>query len=248
MTQTASLPSPLLPPADKGGFIHRLFDRISSRYDLFNRISSFGLDRYWRRRAIAALQLQPEMRVLDLASGTGDLAVTAAWELVPLGQVIACDVSHPMLIFARRKFKRIPAARWHIQPVQGRAEALPFPGGVFGAVTIGFALRNVSDLEKTFRELHRVLKPGGRIALLEFGRPRGFLLKLGHRLWLTTGVPLIGILTTGAVWPFLYLRRSILQFLAPEEVLHRLKAAGFRSAEAQPLQGGIVVLYRAVRP
>lgn len=229
-------------------FIRKLFDAISPRYDLFNRIASVGLDQGWRRRTVEGLKLLPGMRVLDLAGGTGDLSIAAAKEIVPLGEVIACDLSFQMLRFGRRKFEKIPPARWHIKLTQAKAEEMPFPAGNFDAATMGFALRNVSDLDGTFRELHRVLRPGGRIALLEFGRPKSLWLKIGHRIWLTVAVPLIGILTTGKIWPFLYLRRSILQFLEPAEVLRRLEAAGFRQAEAAPLTGGVVLLYQATRP
>ncbi|MBI3333445.1 MAG: ubiquinone/menaquinone biosynthesis methyltransferase [Candidatus Omnitrophica bacterium] len=244
-TATAISPSPPTTGKDKDRFVRRLFDAISPRYDLFNRLASLGLDQGWRRRAVAGLRISPGMRVLDLASGTGDLAAAAAEPLVPLGQVVACDLSHPMLRFARRKLGSIPPARWHVKLTQARAEALPFSDRTFHAATLGFALRNVSDLDATFLELHRVLKAGGRIALLEFGRPRSPLLKVGHRLWLSLAVPAIGLLTTGRLWPFLYLRRSILQFLEPAEVLRRLEGAGFRLAEALPFNGGIVVVYQA---
>lgn len=244
-TKKGSSPLPL---SSKESFVRRLFDTLSPRYDLFNRIASLGLDQGWRRRTIAQLKLLPGMRVLDLASGTGDLAHLSAQALVPLGQVAACDLSHPMLIGARKNLARHPAARWHVQLAQARAEGLPFSAGSFDAAAIGFALRNVSDLGGTFRELFRVLKPSGRICLLEFGRPRSFFLRIGHRLWLSLAVPFIGMLTTGTIWPFLYLRRSILQFLPPQEVLQRLEQVGFSKAEAQPLHGGIVVLYQAQRP
>ena len=187
------------------------------------------------------------MRVLDLASGTGDLARLAAQRLVPMGQVVACDLSHPMLIGAREKLSRHPATRWHVKFSQARSESLPFLAESFDTAAIGFALRNVSDLEGTFRELFRVLKPGGRICLLEFGRPDSLFLKIGHRLWLFFAVPLIGILTTGKVWPFLYLRGSILQFLPPQEVITRLEKAGFKQTQACALHGGIVNLYRATK-
>lgn len=197
---------------------------------------------------MARLKLLPGMRVLDLASGTGDLTILAAQEMVPLGFVAACDLSHPMLQLARRKFHRIPAARWHVQSLQARAERLPFSDGTFHAATMAFALRNVSDLGATFLEFHRVIQPGGRLAVLEFGRPRGLLLKIGHWLWLSFGVPLLGLLTTGRLWPFLYLRRSILEFMPPEEVIRRLEKAGFTQAQAEPLQGGIVFVYYAETP
>ncbi len=250
-TRTASSPSSSIesnPPDSKGRFIRRLFDRISPRYDLFNRLSSFCLDRPWRRRTIQGLKLLPEMRLLDLCSGTGDLAIQAAVEMLPLGRVVACDFSERMLRSARRRFGPFPPARWHIRLIQAKAESLPFGPGSFDAVTIGFALRNVTDLEATFRELHRALKPGGRIGLLEFGRPRDPFLRVGQWFWLSTGVPILGLLTTGALWPFLYLRRSIFRFMPPEEVLRRLAAAGFTGLESEPLSGGLVVLYRGVRP
>ena len=188
------------------------------------------------------------MRVLDLASGTGDLAAAAAKEIVPLGQVVASDLSTPMLKFARKKFERFPPTRWHVKLAQGRAEELPFSAGSFHAAMIGFALRNVSDLDATFRELYRVVRSGGRIGLLEFGRPKSIWIKIGHWLWLTTAVPFMGLLTTGTLWPFLYLRRSILQFLEPQEVLRRLEAIGFREVKAELLNGGIVLLYQASHP
>ena len=229
----------------KEPFIRRLFDTIAPGYDLFNRIASAGLDQGWRRRTIGSLKLLPGMRVLDLAGGTGDLAAQSALRMLPLGRVVACDLSHPMLRAASKKLGRHPAAGWHVRFAQGRAEQMPFLSARLDAATIGFALRNVSSLERTFRELRRVVRPGGRIALLEFGRPRNRLLRAGHWLWLTFVLPPLGLLTTGKIWPFLYLRRSILSFLAPEEVVRLLDSAGFSEVKAEPLSGGIVFLYQA---
>ena len=241
----AALPS--APAASRERFVHRLFDLISPRYDLFNRLASLGLDKPWRKRAIASLNLSSPMRVLDLASGTGDLSALASERIVPLGQVAACDLSFPMLRLATRKFETTPPAYWHARPIQGRAEALPFAAASFDAATMAFALRNVSDLATTFSELHRVLKPDGRIALLEFGRPKNLFMRFGHLLWLTFAVPAIGLLTTVKLWPFLYLRRSILQFMPPQEVLQHLKEAGFDQTQATPLTLGAVILYQAKR-
>ena len=231
----------------KEAFVRRLFDSIPTRYDLFNRVASMGMDRAWRRRTIDALKLLPSQRVLDLASGTGDLALEATLRILPLGQVTACDLSHPMLAYAARRFARHPVAGWHARFAQGRAEALPFPAETFDAATVGFALRNVTDLGATFRELRRVLRPGGRLALLEFGRPRNLLLRVGHWLWLTLAIPALGFLTTGRLWPFLYLRRSILAFMDPSQVEAQLRSAGFKEVRADPLQGGIVYVYRGSR-
>lgn len=227
-------------------FIHRLFDTITPSYDRFNVVASLGLDRFWRRKTIDQLRLTPGMTVLDLASGTGDLAGEAVRRMAPLGRVTACDLSYPMLEAARRKWDRHALEPWHLAYAQGVGEALPFADRSFDAATIGFALRNVSDLDAVFQELRRVLRPGGRIALLEFGRPRNFFLQIGHRFWLRVGIPFLGLLATRTVWPFLYLRRSILEFMPPEEVVQRLSKAGFTRAASQPLTGGVVRLYSAV--
>ena len=244
-----SVPAPVHPFVDsKGKFIRGLFDRLAPRYDRFNRIASFGLDRRWRRETALRLELLPGMRVLDLASGTGDLAHDCAERLIPLGEVIACDLSWPMLAIGRERLSRHPTARWHVRYAQGSAEALPFQEAGFDAAVMGFALRNVSDLNRTFRQFHRVLKPGGRLALLEFGRPRHPLVRLGHWVWLTLAIPPIGWLVTGRLGPFLYLRRSILRFMPPERVIEELRGAGFIEAQALALTGGTVFLYTARRP
>ncbi len=231
----------------KEKFVHRLFDTITPRYDLFNRVGSLGMDHSWRRKTIQALQLKPEMRVLDLASGTGDLARDCAAELAPLGKVVACDLSLQMLSRAVKRLAVFPPARWHVSYAQGRAENLPFNPATFDAATMAFALRNVSDLDATFGEYHRTMRPGAHLALLEFGRPTNFFVRAGHWLWLSTAIPLFGFLTTGLFWPFLYLRRSILQFMPPEQVVKKLQNAGFGEVSATRLSGGIVVLYQAIR-
>lgn len=254
MTRTACLPSPRITPEGlssegptKERFVRRLFDAITPRYDLFNRFSSLGLDAGWRRRTVERLALRPGEHLLDLASGTGDLALAALRQLTPMGQVTACDLSGPMLRAACRKLARHPLARFHVRCAQGRAEALPFAPGAFEAATMGFALRNVSDLSRTLEELYRVLKPGGRIGLLEFGRPRNGLLRFGFYLWLWTGIPLAGLLTTGQLWPFVYLRRSIQSFLAPEAVVAAIRGAGFTDVGVESFTGGVALLYTACK-
>jgi len=246
MTPKASSPSSNT-ENNKEVFVHRLFDAIASRYDLFCRLSSFGLDASLRRRTVQSLNLAPGMRVLDLASGSGGLAIEAAREILPLGQVIASDISGPMLAQACRRLARHPVAGWHVQVSLNRAEALSFKTGSFDAAAMGFALRNVSDLNNTFQELARVIRPGGRVGLLEFSRPQHPLLRWGFKLWLAVASPLIGVLSTGRLWPFLYLRRSVLQFIPSEEVIQSLEGAGFQEVRKTALAGGSVALYQGVR-
>lgn len=202
------------------------------------------MDQHWRRRAIAAAGLQSGMRVLDLGAGTGDLALLAARSVGPTGWVGALDLSVPMLRLARAKAGQ-GDDRAH--PINGRAEALPLPDGGLDAVVSAFCMRNVSDLDRTLSESFRVLTTGGRLVILEFGRPRAAILRWGHRGWLSRGALLIGWLVTGMRWPFDYLRRSIAGFLDPEEFMDRLRAAGFAEATAIPLLGGTVIIYKAVK-
>ncbi|MBI4228004.1 MAG: ubiquinone/menaquinone biosynthesis methyltransferase [Candidatus Omnitrophica bacterium] len=223
-----------------------MFDALSGRYDLFNRLASLGLDQGWRRRAIAAAGLKPGWRVLDLGAGTGDLALMAAAVVAPTGVVEALDVSAPMLQRARAKAARVPAG-WHVRPVQGTAERLPASDHTYDAVVSGFVMRNVSHLERTLAESHRVLRPGGRLAILEFSRPRAVLLRWGHALWLGLGTLAIGWLLTGIRGPFTYLRRSIAGFLPPEQFLARLREHGFADVAATPLLGGAVILYQGMK-
>lgn len=152
-----------------------------------------------------------------------------------------------MLQRAGVKAAQVPAG-WHVRAVQGQAEQLPAPDAAYEAVVSGFVMRNVSDLERTLAESHRVLRPGGRLVILEFSRPRAPLLRWGHALWLGVGTLAIGWLLTGVRGPFTYLRRSIAGFLPPEQFLASLREAGFTDVAATPLLGGAVILYQGVRP
>ena len=241
-------PSPLYPtaPAAKEPYVHTLFDQLSPRYDLFNRLASLGLDQQWRRRALARAQLKPGMRVLDLGAGTGDFALAAAESVCPTGMVAAFDLSVPMLRQTQRKADERPAG-YHVRPVNGRAEQLPLADGAVDAVVSGFVMRNVSDIPQTLSESRRVLRDGGRLVILEFSRPRGRLLRLGHTLWLSTGMLVLGWLAAGARWPFAYLRRSIAEFVPPTTFVAALRTAGFCDVTMTPLLGGAVMIYAGVK-
>jgi demethylmenaquinone methyltransferase/2-methoxy-6-polyprenyl-1,4-benzoquinol methylase len=210
--------------------VRAMFDRIAPVYDLMNRVMTAGLDRRWRR-ATAESAVRPGDRVLDACCGTGDLAVACARAG---GQVTGLDFSEPMLERARRK---APELEW----VQGDLLALPFPDGSFDTATVGFGVRNVEDVGAGLRELRRVLRPGGRLAVLEITRPRGFLRHF-YGLWFDRVVPLLGrVLPGGAAYT--YLPASVRRFPGPEDLARLLEESGFAGVRFRLFAGGIVALH-----
>lgn len=213
--------------------VRRMFDRIAPVYDLMNRVMTAGLDRRWRRLAVRET-VRPGDRVLDACCGTGDLALEAERHG---GRVVGLDFSERMLERARRKSGTI---EW----VQADALALPFPAGSFDAALVGFGVRNLDDLEAGLRELRRVLRPGGRLAILEITRPRG-LSRPFFRLWFEVLVPLAGRLLPGGR-AYTYLPASVRRFPEPEDLSRLLEQAGFEEVAFRRLGGGIVALHRGV--
>lgn len=218
-------------PADG---VRSMFDRIAPVYDLMNRLMTGGLDRRWRRLTVRAV-VRPGDRVLDACCGTGDLAAAAA---CAGATVTGLDFSEAMLERARRK---APEVEW----VQGDVLALPFPDGSFDAATVGFGLRNVSDLEAGLRDLLRVLRPGGRLGILEITRPRGPL-RLFFRLWFDLLVPLAGKLLPGGK-AYTYLPASVRRFPGPDDLAQLMRQAGFSGIAYRRLAGGIVALHTGER-
>ena len=212
--------------------VRTMFDRIAPVYDVMNRVMTVGLDRRWRRLAAAAV-VQPGARVLDACCGTGDLALAAEREG---GLVTGLDFSGEMLIRARRKSDTIT---W----VQGDVLALPWDDGSFDAVTVGFGVRNVADLDAGLRELRRVLRPGGRLAILEITQPRG-VLKPFFSIWFERIVPLLGRVLPGGK-AYTYLPASVRRFPGAEELAQKIDAAGFEGTSFQRFGGSIVALHTA---
>jgi demethylmenaquinone methyltransferase/2-methoxy-6-polyprenyl-1,4-benzoquinol methylase len=210
--------------------VRGMFDRIAPVYDVMNRVMTAGLDRRWRKLAVAEV-VWPGDRVLDACCGTGDLAVEAERRG---GRVVGLDFSERMLERARKKSGAI---EW----VQGDALALPFADGQFDAVTVGFGVRNLADLAAGLRELQRVLKPGGKVAVLEITRPRG-ILRPFFRFWFDGVVPVLGRVRPGGK-AYTYLPASVRRFPGPDDLTSLLESAGFADVRYRLLGGGIVALH-----
>jgi demethylmenaquinone methyltransferase / 2-methoxy-6-polyprenyl-1,4-benzoquinol methylase len=212
--------------------VRRMFDRIAPVYDAMNRTMTAGLDRRWRRLTAEAT-VRPGDIVLDACCGTGDLAIAAARRG---GKVTGLDFSPAMLERARRK---APQIEW----IEGDLLSLPFGDESFDSATVGFGVRNVEDLGRSIEELRRVLRPGGRLGILEITRPRGLLAPF-YRLWFDGVVPLLGKLLPGGS-AYTYLPASVRRFPGPQELAAMIEAAGFRNVRVRLLAGGIIALHTA---
>jgi demethylmenaquinone methyltransferase / 2-methoxy-6-polyprenyl-1,4-benzoquinol methylase len=215
-------------PADS---VRRMFDRIAPVYDAMNRVMTAGLDQRWRRATVRPTVREGD-RVLDACCGTGDLAIAA--RKAGAGEVVGLDFSERMLERARRKAP-------DLEFVQADVLKLPFEDASFDAAVVGFGVRNVEDLEAGIRELRRVLRPGGRLGILEITTPRGPL-KLFYKLWFDRIVPLLGrVLPGGAAYT--YLPASVRRFPGPEALAELLGSCGFGHVEFRRFAGGIVALH-----
>ncbi|HEY8429786.1 MAG TPA: bifunctional demethylmenaquinone methyltransferase/2-methoxy-6-polyprenyl-1,4-benzoquinol methylase UbiE [Sandaracinaceae bacterium] len=221
-----------------------MFDAIADRYDLLNRVISFGVDRRWRARTVAALALSGPARVLDVATGTADLAIAIA-KAYPSARVVGLDPSPRMLAIGAAKIERAGLGE-RIELVEGDAQALPFDDASFDACSIAFGIRNVPDRDRGLREMARVTKPGGRVVVLELSEPRRGALAPLARFHVHTVVPSIGALLSGAR-EYRYLSRSIEAFPPAEEVAARMSAAGLDVRAVEPMTFGTCTLYVAER-
>jgi demethylmenaquinone methyltransferase / 2-methoxy-6-polyprenyl-1,4-benzoquinol methylase len=225
-----------------------MFDRIAHRYDLLNRVLSLGIDQRWRRRTVRALALDRVAgpgRVLDLATGTGDLALLVA-RSHPTVRVDGLDPSERMLDEARAKIRGAGLAD-RVALVTGDAESLPYPDATFDGVTIAFGIRNVPDRARGLREMRRVTRPGGRVAVLELSEPSGGLMGRIARFHVHTVVPRIGALLSGER-EYRYLQQSIADFPPASEFADMMRATGLEPVRVQPLTLGVCHLYVGERP
>jgi demethylmenaquinone methyltransferase/2-methoxy-6-polyprenyl-1,4-benzoquinol methylase len=224
--------------------VNSMFARIAGRYDLANHLLSGGVDYWWRQRLVRAVHDARPGAVLDLATGSGDVAFAVADGLPPGVQITGMDFCAPMLEEAVKK--RSVSPRWAtIDFRQGDGMALPLPDGSYDAVTISFGLRNMADRHKALSEMRRVLRPGGRLFVLEFSQP-AFWFRPFYYAYLKYVLPTIAAVVTGDRSAYEYLCGSIEQFPDRAGIADELRRAGFISVEAVPLTFGIVALHEAV--
>ncbi len=242
-------------PAGEGdraveGGLRRMFGGVPRRYDLLNRVLTCGIDQRWRRRAVAACLFDRPRRVLDLCTGTGDLAVLLARRADPGAPIVAVDFSEPMLEVARRKAARAGVEE-RIEFRAADAADLPFADESFDAAGIAFGFRNLTwknpARERHLSEVRRVLAHGGRFVVVETSRPRSAMLRCGFDAYFAAVVSPLGALISGQGGAYRYLARSARGFYRGEEVVDLLRAAGFRSVDHRPLLGGVAALHVAIR-
>jgi demethylmenaquinone methyltransferase/2-methoxy-6-polyprenyl-1,4-benzoquinol methylase len=224
--------------------VRAMFDRIAGFYDVMNSVMTAGLHHDWRRRAVDLAEVAPGDRVLDVATGTGDLALELARRVGPQGAVVASDFSEEMLARARAKAPSDGSA-----PVTfewGNALELPYADGEFAAATVGFGARNFSDLDRGLSEMARVVRPGGRVVVLEITTPTRPPLSTFYRLWFDRVVPVIGRLA-GDPEAYSYLPSSVKRFPVPHELAARMDRCGL-DVRYVVTAGGIIALHVGTRP
>jgi demethylmenaquinone methyltransferase/2-methoxy-6-polyprenyl-1,4-benzoquinol methylase len=215
--------------------VRAMFDRIASFYDVMNSVMTAGLHHRWRRRAADLAAVGPGSRALDVATGTGDLAVELGRRVGPEGEVVGSDFSEEMLTLARRK---APGLRFE----WGNALDLPYEDGRFDAATVGFGARNFSDLDRGLAEMARVVRPGGRVVVLEITTPQRPPLSTFFQVWFDRIVPLMGRLTGESV-AYSYLPSSVRRFPAPEGLAAAMARAGLRDIRWILTAGGIIAIH-----
>lgn len=239
-TQTLE-PSPARPEGGSGEF----FDKIAARYDLLNRIISLGIDQSWRRRTVASLGVPEGGRILDLATGTADLAILIA-NRIPASNVVGVDPSPGMLAVGQTKLEGLGLSE-RITLAEGNAHALPFPDDSFDGATIAFGIRNVPDRLQGLREMCRVTRPGGRVAILELSEPRRGFMAPFARFHVHVVVPFLGSLLSGAK-EYRYLQKSIEAFPTADAFADLMRQAGLDIEQVTPLTFGVAHLYVGRKP
>ena len=223
------------------------FDQIADHYDLINRLISLGQDLAWRDRLVSRVSGETQLRVLDLATGTGDQALAFLKMEIDVRWVVGLDTAPNMLELARKKIERAGACDT-IRLTQGSATAIPFADALFDVVTISFGIRNLlAHLDEALAEMHRVLAPNGRVLILELSTPQNPIMRLGHTLYCRHIMPLIGGIVSGDLAAYRHLNRSVEQFPDSETFYRIMRSAGFAKVTAQSVFFGAATMYRAER-
>lgn len=227
--------------------VAEMFDRIAPRYDVLNRVLSFGTDVGWRRRTLALARLGPGERALDIGAGTGDLTIGLLRGSDPTSTVVGLDLAPRMLAVARRRLLAAGLERRGILAV-GNAEAIPLPDASVDRIVSGFTIRNIGDLPRALREMRRVLRPGGRIALLELSHPPSALFARPYRWYFERVAPNVAALLGGDPEAYRYLPRSLRPFPRAEALAGMVGDAGFAGVRFERLTFGIAAIHTATSP
>ncbi|MDA8140175.1 MAG: bifunctional demethylmenaquinone methyltransferase/2-methoxy-6-polyprenyl-1,4-benzoquinol methylase UbiE [Desulfobacteraceae bacterium] len=231
---------------EKAGAVRRHFNRVAPKYDFMNSLLSLGIQHVWKRGAIRMLDLRPGQKVLDVCGGTGDLAILASRRVGRRGAVVIYDINWEMIAAGRPKIDPVPELA-NIGYVQGDAEAIAFPDHTFDVAMVGFGIRNLTHLKRGFSEMHRVLKPGGKLLCLEFSRPFNPLFRGLYDFYSFNIMPLLGQLLVGSAESYACLPETIRMFPLPDELARMLESIGFGSVNYEAFTNGIAVAHVGVK-
>jgi demethylmenaquinone methyltransferase/2-methoxy-6-polyprenyl-1,4-benzoquinol methylase len=235
-----------VPAEEKQAMVADVFHSVAAKYDVMNDLMSFGVHRLWKRFTIDMSGVRPGNKVLDLAGGTGDLTKKFSKIVGPSGTVVLADINSSMLEVGRERLTN-QGYVGNIEYVQANAQYLPFEDNTFDIITIAFGLRNVTDKDEALRSMFRVLKPGGRLLVLEFSQTNNPLLKKAYDLYSFTALPLMGKLVTNDSESYKYLAESIRMHPDQETLKGMMEDAGFNRVSYHNMTGGMVALHRGIK-
>ena len=232
---------------EKAGRVANVFHSVAARYDLMNDLMSGGVHRLWKRFTIELAAARPGQTILDIAGGTGDLSYAFAKKVGPDGLVVLADINKSMLNVGRDRLTDRGIAG-NLQYAQADAQYLPFPDNTFDCITIAFGLRNVTDKDLALRSMLRVLKPGGRLLVLEFSKPQNPLLEKAYDTYSFKLLPFMGKVVANDADSYRYLAESIRMHPDQETLKGMMDAAGFVNTEYHNMTGGVVALHKGIKP